>query len=139
MIACYQGVCRQRGNVGGCWLGGTGRLRGGRSLGAKMASLLMPRRHISVRLVLYSQGCRVTAYLWGAERMRKARPQHKGQPVVPMGEVERKGKGLKRKWCLKILSTKQNVESGPNSDLAVDMSSTHLCGSEKNQFLKLLL
>lgn len=54
--------------------------------------------------------------------MGKARPQNKGQLVAPMGEVEGKGKGLKRKWCLKTLSAKQNVESGLNLDLAVDMS-----------------
>lgn len=48
----------------------------------------MPGRYILVKLVLYSQGFRVTLFLlW--EQMQKARPQNKGQLMVPMGEVKR--------------------------------------------------
>ena len=60
-------ACAGRGGMQGALEGGTGRLMGGRSLGAKMSSLLTPSRHVSVRLIFYYQGCTVTAGLWEVE------------------------------------------------------------------------
>lgn len=58
----------------------------------------MPSRHISVRLVIPTSFGVTLFLLW--EQMGKAGPQNKGQLMVPMGEVKRKGKDLKRKWFL---------------------------------------
>lgn len=57
----------RKGTQGDEGMRGIGKLMGGRNLGAKMGSLLMPSRHISGRLVLYSQGFRVTLYPWAGE------------------------------------------------------------------------
>lgn len=82
----YQGRCRQGGNAVP-HPSHTGRLLGGRETRAKVGALLKPGRHILVRLLLYSQGLRVTLFLlW--EQIEKARPQNKGQLMAPMERVK---------------------------------------------------
>lgn len=109
---------------------------GGRGSQAQVGALLMPGRYISERLVLYSQSHFVP--LEG--EMWKARPQNKGQLMVAIGEVNRKGNSLKRKWFLEIRINSRECSIWPRPSFVLwTCSARSLYRNEESQFLKFLL